>query len=181
MSGDPTGEVRELRHAATSLGILHERGKQGWPLADVYRQLSNPQLYLHAYGRISRNPGAMTPGITDETVDGMSLAKIASLIDDLRHERYQWKPVRRVYIEKKNSTKKRPLGVPTCSDKLRQEVLRLMLEAYDEPQFNRYSHGFRPKRGGHTALRESYHRWVGTKWFIAGDIPACCDSLNPTV
>jgi group II intron reverse transcriptase/maturase len=170
-----------MRNAATILGIIHERGKQGLPLDDVYRQLYNPQLYLHAYGRIYRNTGAMTPGITDETVEGMSLAKIASLIDDLRHERYQWKPVRRVYIEKKNSTKNRPLGIPTWSDKLLQEVIRLILEAYYEPQFNRYSHGFRPNRGCHTALREIYHRWVGTKWLIEGDITACFDSLNHTI
>jgi group II intron reverse transcriptase/maturase len=167
-----------MRNAETILGIIHDRGKQGLPLEDVYRQLYNPQLYLHAYGRIYRNKGALTPGSTDETVDGMSLAKIASLIDDLRHERYCWQPVRRVYIEKKHSTKKRPLGVPTWSDKLLQEVLRLMLEAYYEPQFSPSSHGFRPHRGCHTALREIYHRWVGTKWFIEGDITACFDSLN---
>jgi group II intron reverse transcriptase/maturase len=178
VSGNPRGEVREMRNAETILGIIHDRGKQGLPLEDVYRQLYNPQLYLHAYGRIYRNTGAMTPGSTDETVDGMSLAKIASLIDDLRHERYHWQPVRRVYIEKKHSSKKRPLGVPTWSDKLLQEVIRLILEAYYEPQFSRSSHGFRPNRGCHTALREISHRWAGTKWFIEGDITACFDSLN---
>jgi group II intron reverse transcriptase/maturase len=170
-----------MRNAETILGIIHDRGKQGLPLEDVYRQLYNPQLYLHAYGRIYRNKGAMTPGSTDETVDGMSLAKIITLIDDLRHERYRWHPVRRVYIEKKHSTKKRPLGVPTWSDKLLQEVLRLILEAYYEPQLSHSSHGFRPHRGCHTALREIYHRWVGTKWFIEGDITACFDSLNHSV
>jgi len=181
VSGDPLGEVREMRNAATILGIIHERGKQGLPLEDVYRQLYNPQLYLHAYGRLYRNKGAMTPGSTDEAVDGMSLAKIMTLIDDLRHERSRWQPVRRVYIEKKHSNKKRPLGVPTWSDKLLQEVIRLILEAYYEPQFSQYSHGFRRQRGCHTALREIYHRWVGTKWFIEGDITACFDSLNHSV
>jgi group II intron reverse transcriptase/maturase len=176
VSRNPGGEVREMRNAETILGIIHERGKQGLPLEDVYRQLYNPQLYLHAYGRIYRNTGAMTPGSTEETADGMSLAKIASLIDDLRHERYQWRPVRRVYIEKK-----RPLGVPTWSDKLLQEVIRLVLEAYYEPQFSHSAHGFRPHRGCHTALREIYHRWVGTKWFIEGDITACFDSLDHSV
>jgi retron-type reverse transcriptase len=170
-----------MRNAATILGIIHERGKPGLPLAAVYRQLSNPQLSLHAYGRLYRNPGAMTPGITDETVEGMSRAKIASLIDDLRHERYHWQPVRRGYSEKTNSTKKRPLGIPPWSAKLRQEGIRLILEAYYEPQFSRYSHGFRPKRGCQTALREISHRWVGTQWFIEGDITACFDRLNHTV
>jgi group II intron reverse transcriptase/maturase len=83
-----------------------------------------------------------------------------------------------VYIAKKRSHKKRPLGIPSWSDKLLQEVVRLILEAYYEPQFNRFSHGFRPRRGCHTALREIYHRWVGTKWFIEGDVTACFDSLS---
>ena len=55
---------------------------------------------------------------------------------------------------KKNSTKKRPLGLPTWSDKLLQEVIRLLLEAYYEPQFSDHSHGFRPGRGCHTALAD---------------------------
>ena len=159
-----------MRNAETVLGIIRDRGRRGLPLEDVYRQLFNPELYLLAYGRISRNAGAMTPGATAETVDGMSLAKIGRIIDALRHETYRWTPVRRVYIEKKGSTKKRPLGIPTWSDKLLQEVIRLILEAYYEPQFSPASHGFRPARGCHTALGEIYHRWVGTKWFIEGDI-----------
>lgn len=170
-----------MRDAETVLGIIHERGKQRLPLEDVYRQLYNPSLYLLAYGRIYRNKGAMTPGTTEETVDGMSGAKIEAIIDALRHERYRWMPVRRIYIEKKNSTKKRPLGIPTWSDKLLQEVLRLILEAYYEPQFNPASHGFRPDRGCHTALREIYHTWIGTKWFIEGDIAQCFDTLDHSV
>jgi retron-type reverse transcriptase len=170
-----------MRSAETVLGIIHNRGRRGLPLEDVYRQLFNPELFLLAYGRISRNAGAMTPGVTAETVDGMSLAKIGRIIDALRHERYRWAPVRRVYIEKKGSVKKRPLGVPTWSDKLLQEVMRLILEAYYEPQFSPASHGFRPARGCHTALDEIYHRWVGTKWFVEGDIARCFDSLDHSV
>jgi len=170
-----------MRNAETVLGIIHNRGRRGLPLEDVYRQLFNPELFLLAYGRISRNAGAMTPGVTAETVDGMSLAKIGRLIDALRHETYRWTPVRRIYIEKKGSAKKRPLGVPTWSDKLLQEVIRLILEAYYEPQFSPASHGFRPARGCHTALDEIYHRWVGTKWFVEGDIARCFDSLDHSV
>jgi retron-type reverse transcriptase len=72
----------------------------------------------------------MTPGTTAETVDGMSLSKIGPIIDLLRHERYRWTSVRRVYIEKQNSAKKRPLGMPSWSDKLLQEVIRSILDAY---------------------------------------------------
>lgn len=170
-----------MRNAETVLGIIHERGQRGLPLEDVYRQLFNPDLFLKAYGKIYRNTGAMTPGATGETVDGMSRAKIDTIISDLRYERYQWMPARRVYIEKKNSLKKRPLGIPRWSDKLLQEVIRLILEAYYEPQFNPTSHGFRPGRGCHTALSEIYSKWVGTKWFVEGDIAQCFDSLNHTV
>ena len=69
-----------MQNADTYLGILRERGKRGLPVERVYRQLFNRDLYLKAYGRIYRNKGAMTRGITGETVDGMSLEKIDSII-----------------------------------------------------------------------------------------------------
>src|SRR5215212_133895 len=167
-----------MRNAESVLNIVRDRGSRGLPLEDVYRQLFNPELYLLAYGKISANAGALTPGATRETADGMSLKTIQAIIELLRSERYRWTPVRRTYIEKGGSTKKRPLGIPTWSDKLLQEVMRLLLEAYYEPQFRPSSHGFRPGRGCHTALGEIYHRWVGTKWFVEGDIARCFDSLD---
>ena len=170
-----------MQTAETVLSIIQERGKRGLPLTHVYRMLFNPALYLHAYGKIYRNKGAMTKGSTAETVDAMSLSKIQAIIELLRYERYRWTPVRRIYIEKKRSKKLRPLGMPSWSDKLLQEVLRLILSAYYEPQFSSHSHGFRPDRGCHTALSEGYHQWVGTTYFVEGDIAACFDSLDHTV
>src|SRR3954462_5348129 len=135
-----------MQSAVTLLGVLRERGRRSLPLNELYRQLFNPQLYLLAYGRIYANHGAMTPGVTQETVDGMSQAKIGRIIDAMRHERYRFHPVRRVHIPKKNGAT-RPLGLPTWSDKLVGEVVRLLLEAYYEPTFSDRSHGFRPRRG----------------------------------
>ena len=178
---DKDGEVREMRDAAAVLEIIRERGRRGLPLERVYRCLFNPDLYLLAYGKIYRNAGAMTPGTTSETVDGMNLGKIEAIITALRQERYRWTPVRRTYIEKKGTKKKRPLGLPTWSDKLLQEVIRLLLEAYYEPQFSGRSHGFRPGRGCHTALQEIYHQWRGTVWFIEGDITDCFGSLDHSI
>jgi retron-type reverse transcriptase len=129
--------------AETVLGVIRERGRCGLPLERLYRNMFNPQLYLVAYGRIYANQGAMTPGADGETADGMSTGKIRSIIDALRYERYRFKPVRRTYIPKKNG-KMRPLGLPSWSDKLVGEVVRLLLEAYHEPQFSGHSHGFRP-------------------------------------
>ena len=168
-------EEREMRDAETVLTIIRERGKRGLPLERVYRLLYNPELYLKAYGKIYRNDGALTPGSTEETADGMSLAKIGAIIDALRRECYRWRPARRVYIEKQGSEKPRPLGLPTFSDKLLQEVIRLILEAYYDPQFSDRSHGFRPGWGCHTALTEIQRTWKGTAWFIEGDISVCFD------
>jgi group II intron reverse transcriptase/maturase len=170
-----------MQTAEALLEIIHERGKKGLPLERLYRQLFNPELYLRAYGKIYRNDGAMTPGITAETVDGMGLKKIQAIIDALRYERYRWTPVRRTYIDKKNSSTKRPLGLPTWSDKLLQEVIRSLLEAYYEPQFSGRSHGFRPGRGCHTALEEIQRQWRGTVWFIEGDITNCFGSLDHSI
>ena len=142
--------------------------------------LYNPDLYLRAYGRLYKNQGAMAKGTTDETVDGMSLGKINRLIDDVRHERYRWTPVRRVYIPKKKGGQ-RPLGLPTWEDKLLQEVMRSILEAYDEPQMSSHSHGFRPERGCHSALQEVQNNWTGSRWFVEGDIAKFFDTMDHEV
>src|SRR6195952_184148 len=173
-------EVCVMQNAATVLDVIGKRGRKGQPINRLYRQLFNPQLFLAAYARIYANAGAMTPGVTGETVDGMSLAKIETIIDALLDERYRWRPVRRIYIPKKNG-KQRPLGLPTWSDKLVAEVVRLLLEAYYEPQFSDRSHGFRPGRGCHTALSEVVDLWKGTHWFIEGDISDCFGSLDHQV
>jgi retron-type reverse transcriptase len=170
-------EVCEMQDAETVLAIIHERGKRGLPLDEIYRQLYNPRLYTRAYDRLRANRGIMTPGVTGETVDGMSLNKISRIIDAVRTETYRWKPAKRVYTPKRKGGK-RPLGMPTWSDKLLQEVMRQLLEAYYEPQFSDHSHGFRPNRGCHTALRALKRTWTAARWFIEGDISQCFDKLN---
>jgi hypothetical protein len=100
-------------------------GRRGLPLDELYRQLFNPQLYLLAYGRIYSNKGAMTPGADAVTADSMTLGKIERIIDALRHQRYRFAPVKRVYIPKKDG-KHRPLGLRSWSDKLVGEVVRLV-------------------------------------------------------
>jgi retron-type reverse transcriptase len=137
----------------------------------------NRDLYLLAYGNIYSNSGAMTPGASAETADGMSEDKIDQIIGLMRRQKYRFSPARRVYIPKKNG-KLRPLGMPSWSDKLAGEVVRLLLEAYYEPQFYDDSHGFRRERGCHTALREINDTWTGTAWFIEGDISDCFGSLD---
>lgn len=169
-----------MQDTTTLLSIIRARGQRELPLHNVYRMLYNRNLYLTAYGKLYRNHGAMTEGATPETVDGMSLAKIDRIIALLRTDRYRWTPVRRVSIPKANG-KRRQLGLPSWSDKLLQEVIRLILEAYYEPQFDHRSHGFRPGRGCHTALTEVQRIWTGTRWFIEGDIAQYYDSIDHTI
>ena len=166
-----------MQSAEVVLGVLRERGRQGLPCEQLYRQMFNKDLYLLAYGNIYSNSGAMTPGASEETADGMSEEKIEQIVEAMRCERYRFAPARRTYIPKKNG-KLRPLGLPSWSDKLVGEVVRLLLEAYYEPGFSDLSHGFRKRRGCHTALRKIHDTWTGTVWFIEGDISDCFGSLS---
>ena len=102
--------------------------------------------------------------------------RIDKIIDKLKTGTYQWIPARRVNIPKKNG-KTRPIGVLVWSNKLLQEVIRMILEAYYNPQFSNLSHGYRPQRGCHTALQE-IGKWHGTKWFIEADLEKCFDKID---
>jgi retron-type reverse transcriptase len=166
-----------MQKAEVVLGVLRERGRRSLPCTQLYRQMTNKDLYLTAYGNIYSNQGSMTPGANEETADGMSEEKIEQIIEAIRYERYRFSPARRIYIPKKNG-KFRPLGLPSWSDKLVGEVVRLLLEAYYEPVFSDSSHGFRKRRGCHTALRKINDTWTGTVWFIEGDISDCFGSLR---
>jgi group II intron reverse transcriptase/maturase len=168
-----------MQTAADVLGIYRDRGTRRLPLQRVYRQLFNPDLFLRSYGKIYRNDGAMTPGVTSETPDCMSMDKIHAIISALKAERYVWKPARRINIPKKSGGS-RPLGLPTWSDKLLQDVIRSLLEAYYELQFRSSSHGFRPGRGCHTALAR-VQQWKAVSWFIEGDISKCFDRIDHSI
>src|SRR3989440_4797558 len=166
-----------MQTAEVVLSVLRERGRKGLPCTQLYRQMFNKDLYLLAYGNIYSNQGAMTPGASAETADGMSEGKIQQITELMRCERYRFAPARRVFIPKKNG-RLRPLGLPSWPDKLVGEVVRLLLEAYYEPGFSGYSHGFRKRRGCHTALREIRNTWTGTAWLIEGDISDCFGSFD---
>ena len=143
----------------------------------LYRNLYNPEFYLLAYQNIAKSTGSMTAGTDGMTLDGMSMARIEEIIASIKNRSYQPKPARRTYIEKKNG-KKRPLGIPSANDRLVEEVLRMLLEAIYEPTFSKYSHGFRPNRSCHTALKEIQLTFCGVKWMVEGDIKGCFDSFD---
>ena len=143
----------------------------------LYRYLLRPDIYYVAYKNLYSNSGAATKGINNDTVDGFSEKKIENIIKFLTDETYIPSPARRIYIKKANG-KLRPLGIPTFTDKLIQEALRMMLEAVYEPVFLDCSHGFRPNRSCHTALNKIKYGFNGVRWFIEGDIKSCFDTIN---
>lgn len=145
----------------------------------LFRYLLRPDIYFKAYQNLYANSGAATKGANDDTADGFSEEKIAKIIQSLQDSTYQPTPVRRVYIEKANG-KLRPLGIPSFTDKLVQEAIRMLLEAVYEPIFSDNSHGFRPNRSCHTALTSLKKEFTGAKWFVEGDIKGCFDNIDHT-
>jgi group II intron reverse transcriptase/maturase len=169
-----------MQTAEHILQALQKLGQKRTPLTRVYRSLYSEDLFLLAYDRIGRNKGSLTPGTDDDTADGMSLETIRNVIELLRYERFKFRPSRRIEIPKKSGGK-RPLSIPNFTEKLVQEVLRLILEAYYEPRFRDSSHGFRPDRGCDTALVHIKQKFRGSAWFIEGDIRKCFDSIDHEV
>ena len=166
----PTSEILE-RIAKSS--TEHKDGV----FTRLYRYLLREDIYYAAYQKLYANRGATTKGIDDDTADGFSAHYIKELIHDLENGTYRANPVRREYIPKKNG-KMRPLGIPSFRDKLLQEVVRMILEAIYEPVFDDHSHGFRPNRSCHTALRQISSDFTGVVWFIEGDITGCFDNID---
>ena len=163
------------------LNSLNEHSKDSsYKFERLYRLLFNEELFYVAYQKIASNGGSTTKGSDGRSIDGMSLARIETLIASLKDESYQPHPSRRVHIPKKNG-KTRPLGIPAFEDKLVQEVVRMILEAIYEGHFETTSHGFRPKRSCHTALLHIQKTFNGAKWFIEGDIKGFFDNIDHDV
>ena len=146
----------------------------------LYRYLLREDIYFAAYQKLYANKGATTRGINNDTADGFSNQYVQNLIQSLKDGTYKASPTRREYIPKRNG-KLRPLGIPSFQDKLLQEVVRIILEAIYEPVFDSNSHGFRPRRSCHTALRQISSDFTGVVWFIEGDIQGCFDNINHEV
>ncbi len=169
-----------MQKAEQILQAVQKMGEKRTPLTRVYRCLFSEDLFLTAYDKISRNRGALTVGTENDTADGMNQERILRIIEKLRNERFKFRPARRIQIPKKSGGT-RPLGIPNFTDKLVQEVLRMVLEAYYEPRFRDCSHGFRPGRGCHTALTKLHYKFKGAAWFIEGDIRGCFDNIDHDV
>ena len=114
-----------LRNPTEVLKNLMEKSKnETYRFQRLYRNLYNSEFYWFAFKNIYANDGSMTAGADGTTIDGMSNERIEKIIKSLKDRSYQPKPARREYIAKKNSDKKRPLGIQSGNDKLVQEVVK---------------------------------------------------------
>lgn len=145
---------------------------------DLYRMVCNKELLIISYNLLKSNPGNLTPGTHNEILDEISESLIDNIIKQLRERAYVFKPLREVYIPKGNIGKTRSLRVLSPLDKIVQKAVLLIMESIYEPIFSPHSHGFRPGRSCHTALREIRTKWAGMKWGIEGDIEGYYENVD---
>lgn len=140
----------------------------------IYQNICNPSILLIAYSGLK---GKKASGVDDVPIENVTLAAIISLSLELQSKKYSPQPTKRIFIPKANG-KMRPLGIPSSRDKIVQKALYMVLEPLFENVFLDTSHGFRPGRSCHSALRDMYFRWRGVKWFIECDFVQCFDRIN---
>ena len=175
-TGSDTVESKIIK----KLRELHERSNNNPESVidrNLYKLLCDKEILWLAYQKLRSRPGNMTKGTTPETLDGMSTRVVENLVAKLKDESFQFTASRRVQIPK-NSGGTRPLTVASLRDKLVQETMRMILEAIWEPLFDNNSHGFRPNRSCHTALRQVKDQFKPVIWVIEGDISKCFDNID---
>lgn len=119
----------------------------------IYHKVWNPENLATAYRMVSGKKGANAEGIVKETLDSYSKQTIQEVSQALKDHSFNFKPIRRDYIPKPQGDE-RPLGIPSPRDKVVQKAAAIALDEIYEPLFKESSHGFRPKRGTHTALKQ---------------------------
>lgn len=142
----------------------------------LWESLTNPRWLAQAWEQIRNNRGSQTAGIDGLNAVDVDLPMIAKWATELSNGTYQPTPVRRCYLDKGNG-KKRPLGIPTVKDRTIQQGLKMLLEPIFEADFKFCSHGFRPGRSTHTALRDVVRGYSSASWIIEGDIQGCFDNI----
>ena len=127
------------------------KGKKWFSLIDKVRSERTLQL---AWEKVRRNAGACgVDGITIGRFEQNSQSRLLAVNEQLQRNTYQPKPVKRVWIDKPGSAEKRPLGIPTVTDRVVQVAVRMVIEPIFESRFAEHSYGFRPGRGCKDALR----------------------------
>ena len=165
-----------------ALKDLYENNKNNPDLVNdnLMDILTDPILLHRSYTKLLKNKGALTKGTSKDSPDGATAEHFEQLIQRIK-KGYKWSTIKRIEIPKPNKTSKRPLGLPTFSDKLVQESTRVILNAIYEPifQLSESNHGFRPNRGTYTCMTKVTEESKGMTTAIEGDIKGAFINVHP--
>lgn len=145
---------------------------------NVYQIICDPQVLKAGYVKLKSNPAFTTPGAGGKKINDLRIDEqyFIDLADELKMERYQPKPTKKVFISKTGG-KTHPLSMHVIEDQIVQHALLYLLEAVFEKTFSDRSHGYRPNRGAHSTCN-NIRKWKGVSWFIKGDIVGYFDTIN---
>lgn len=174
-------EINNEEDLRNILDKIYEVSKQDIEVYDLVDLMKNEQTIISAIHKIKANKGSKTQGIDGADINKYLQMDTKKLIDLIRQciDNYNPKPVRRVYIPKKNG-KKRPLGIPTMLDRIIQEITKMVIEPIVEAKFFNHSYGFRPYRSAEHAIGRINHivNTTPCKIAIEGDIKSFFDNVD---
>ena len=190
VKGKPFEGRKEIQHKDEALIT-----KLGEELSTLYKNnINNPEMVnyglIHvisslatlivSYETLKSKPGHMTPGLGKQMLNGTALRTLELLSRKLKAGKFKFSPARTMVMPKPGKTDPRFLTMPSPREKIVQKAIQLVLEGAYEPSFLPYSHGFRPGRGTHTALRMINQQCKNANWFIQANITKCFDTMDHT-
>lgn len=140
--------------------------------------ISNYKNLVAAYELIKSKPGNMTEGATKETLDGMNQKYLEKIQAELKSGKYKFNPARRIQIPKPGKKETRPLTIASPREKIVQKAMLLILERVYEGKFQESSHGFRPAKGTHTAMKQLESYFQSVRYVIEADFSKAFDSIQ---
>lgn len=161
--------------------IVKATQQKDWNSVKRLQYLLTHSFYAKALAvkKVTTNKGKKTAGVDGELWDKPAIKMKAVLA--LTDKCYKAKPLRRVYIAKKDKKKKRPLGIPTMYDRAMQALYALALDPVSETTADKHSFGFRKGRCAQDACEFAFaflSRQVSPQWILEGDIKGCFDHIS---
>jgi group II intron reverse transcriptase/maturase len=171
------GEILENKLYRVVLSELNKYGTTDGKYNGIIRIIDSKMLQT-CYSLIKSNPGNMTPGTENITLDGLNLEWFDKTAIDLREGRFKFSPARQVLIPKpKKPGEFRALLIANPREKIVQKALQVIMNAIFEPHFSKSSFGFRPGQSLIDALNRIHKRGGSMSWVINGDITKCFDRI----
>lgn len=142
------------------------------------KSISNIKNLVSAYELIKSKPGNMTHGVDNTTLDSLTMKTLHKIQDELRAGIYKFNPARRIQIPKGGKNETRPLTIASPREKIVQKAILIVLEQFYEKQFLEFSHGFRPGKGTHTAMKNLEAQFQSVHYIIEADFSKAFDTIQ---